>query len=103
MGISKQPPKPFPITKGLPCQLKWTHSTVYLTDGVSASCHRVKGDPLEIRNGELNFHNIPAKLEARRKMLRGEWPLSISRAVLSTTTRVFPEPGQAEIKAEPYS
>ena len=74
MGISKQPPKPFPITKGLPCQLKWTHSTVYLTDGVSASCHRVQGDPLEIRNGELNFHNLPAKLEARRKMLRGEWP-----------------------------
>ena len=29
---------------------------------------------MEIRNGELNFHNIPAKLEARRKMLRGEWP-----------------------------
>jgi len=74
MGISKQPPKPFPITKGLPCQLKWTHSTVYLTDGVSASCHRVKGDPLEVRDGELNFHNIPAKLEARRKMLKGEWP-----------------------------
>lgn len=74
MGISKQPPKQFPITKGLPCQLKWTHSTVYLTDGVSASCHRVKGDAMEIRNGELNFHNLPAKLEARRKMLRGEWP-----------------------------
>lgn len=74
MGISQQPPKLFPITKGLPCQLKWTHSTVYLTDGVSASCHRVEGDPLEIRNGELNFHNLPAKLEARRKMLRGEWP-----------------------------
>lgn len=74
MGISKQPPKLFPITKGLPCQLKWTHSTVYLTDGVSASCHRVQGDPMEVRNGELNFHNIPAKLEARRKMLRGEWP-----------------------------
>ena len=74
MGISKQPPKPFPIKKGLPCQLKWTHSTVYLTDGVSASCHRVLGDPLEVRDGELNFHNLPAKLEARRKMLRGEWP-----------------------------
>lgn len=74
MGISKQPPKKFPITQGLPCQLKWTHSTVYLTDGVSASCHRVKGDPLEIRDGELNFHNLPAKLEARKKMLRGEWP-----------------------------
>jgi len=74
MGISKQPPKLFPIKKGLPCQLKWTHSTVYLTDGISSSCHRVQGDPLEIRNGELNFHNISAKLEARRKMLRGEWP-----------------------------
>ena len=74
MGISKQPPKPFPIKKGLPCQLKWTHSTVYLTDGLSASCHRVNGDPLEVRDGELNFHNLPAKLEARRKMLRGEWP-----------------------------
>ena len=74
MGISKQPPKLFPITKGLPCQLKWTHSTIYLTDGVSASCHRVQGDPLEVRDGELNFHNIPAKLEARRKMLKGEWP-----------------------------
>jgi MoaA/NifB/PqqE/SkfB family radical SAM enzyme len=74
MGISKQPPKPFPIKNGLPCQLKWTHSTIYLTDGVSASCHRVQGDPLELRDGELNFHNLPAKLEARRKMLRGEWP-----------------------------
>jgi organic radical activating enzyme len=74
MGISKKPPKLFPITKGLPCQLKWTHSTIYLTDGVSASCHRVRGDPLEVRDGELNFHNLPAKLEARRKMLKGEWP-----------------------------
>jgi MoaA/NifB/PqqE/SkfB family radical SAM enzyme len=74
MGISKQPPKPFPIKNGLPCQLKWTHSTIYLTDGVSASCHRVQGDPLELRDGELNFHNLPAKLEARRKMLQGEWP-----------------------------
>jgi len=74
MGISKQPPKPFPIKKGIPCQLKWTHSTVYLTEGISASCHRVMSDPLEMRDGELNFHNLPAKLEARRKMLRGEWP-----------------------------
>lgn len=74
MSISDQPPKPFPIKKGLPCQLKWTHSTVYLTDGGSSSCHRVNQDPLEVRNGELNFHNLPAKLEARRKMLRGEWP-----------------------------
>ena len=74
MGISKQPPKPFPIKKGLPCQLKWSHSTIYLTDGDSSSCHRVQSNPLEMRNGELNFHNLPEKLEARRKMLRGEWP-----------------------------
>lgn len=74
MGISKQPPKPFPIKKGLPCQLKWTHSTIYLTDGLSASCHRVFGDPVEVKDGELNFHNLPAKLEARKKMLKGEWP-----------------------------
>jgi organic radical activating enzyme len=75
MGISEQPPRPFPIKKGLPCQLKWTHSTIYLTEGASASCHRIAYDPLEYReNGELNFHNIPAKLEARQKMLRGEWP-----------------------------
>jgi len=75
MGIADQPPKRFPITKGLPCQLKWTHSTVYLTMGMSSSCHRVGPDPLEYRaNGELNFHNVKAKLDARSKMLKGEWP-----------------------------
>ncbi len=74
MGISKQPPKPFPITKGLPCQLKWTHSTVYLTDGVSASCHKAGFGKYDTSGGEINFHNIPNKLEDRRKMLRGEWP-----------------------------
>ena len=58
MGISKQPPKPFPIKEGLPCQLKWTHSTVYHTEGVSASSHRVNGDPLEMRKGELNIHKL---------------------------------------------
>ena len=74
MGISKQPPKPFPIKQGLPCQLKWTHSTVYLTDGVSASCHRAGFGPYDRSGAELNFHNIPNKLEDRLKMLRGEWP-----------------------------
>jgi len=74
MGISDQPPKPFPIKQGLPCQLKWSQSTIYLTNGRSSSCHRANGCRLEITNGELNFHNLPAKLEARRKMLRGEWP-----------------------------
>lgn len=66
--------KKFPIKKGLPCQLKWNHSTVFLTMGTTASCHRVKHDPILIENGKINFHNIPSKLEARTKMLRGEWP-----------------------------
>ena len=74
MGISKQPPKPFPITKGLACQLKWTQSTVYLTDGVSASCHKAGFSNYLTANGEINFHNTPNKIEDRRKMLRGEWP-----------------------------
>jgi MoaA/NifB/PqqE/SkfB family radical SAM enzyme len=74
MGISQQPPRPFPIKKGLPCQLKWTHSTVYLTDGASASCHRAGSGKYDRSKDELNFHNIPNKLEDRRKMLRGEWP-----------------------------
>lgn len=74
MGISQQPPKPFPIKKGLPCQLKWTHSTVYLTLLQSHSCHRAGGGPLDLSGEVLNFHNTPNKLEDRRKMLRGEWP-----------------------------
>ena len=74
MGISKQPPKLFPIKKGLPCQLKWTHSTVYLTDGVSQSCHRAGREELDRSGDVLGFHNTPGKLEDRRKMLRGEWP-----------------------------
>ena len=74
MGISKQPPKPFPITKGLPCQLKWTQNTVYLTDGVSASCHKAGFGNYLTDNGEINFHNTPNKIEDRKKMLRGEWP-----------------------------
>ena len=66
--------KKFPIKKGLPCQLKWNHSTVFLTMGTTASCHRVTHDPIIIENGKINFHNIPTKLKARQKMLRGEWP-----------------------------
>lgn len=66
--------KPFPITQGIPCQLKWNHSTVFLTMGTTASCHRVTHDPYELRDGQMEFHNIRTKLEAREKMLRGEWP-----------------------------
>ena len=71
MGISKQPPKRFPINKGVACQLKWTHSTVYLTDGISASCHKAGFGKYTTDNGEINFHNIPNKIADRKKMLEG--------------------------------
>ena len=66
--------KPFPIKSGIPCQLKWNHSTVFLTMGTTASCHRVTHDPYEFKDNKMNFHNIKTKLEARGKMLKGEWP-----------------------------
>jgi hypothetical protein len=47
---------------------------VYLTDGISASCHRAGFGRYDRSGTELNFHNIPNKIEDRLKMLRGEWP-----------------------------
>lgn len=66
--------KPFPIKQGIPCQLKWNHSTVFLTMATTASCHRVTHDPYEFKDNKINFHNIKTKLEARNKMLKGQWP-----------------------------
>ena len=66
--------KPFPIKEGIPCQLKWNHSTVFLTMATTASCHRVTHDPYEFKDNKMNFHNIKSKLQARTKMLKGEWP-----------------------------
>lgn len=75
MGISKQSPKRFPLAGiGKACQLKWTQNTVYLTDGVSASCHKAGFGKYLTDNGKINFHNTPNKIEDRKKMLRGEWP-----------------------------
>lgn len=74
MGISNKPPKLFPLAnKGVACQLKWTHSTLYLTDRSTASCHKA-GYGKYLTDGKLNFHNIPNKLEERKKMLKGQWP-----------------------------
>jgi organic radical activating enzyme len=74
MGISQQPPKRFPIKEGIPCQLKWTHSTIYLTEGVTASCHRAGYGKIEMDGDTFNFHNTANKIEDRIKMLNGEWP-----------------------------
>ena len=64
----------FPIRTKTSCQSKWTWSAIYLNQLSTASCHRVK--PIKFSIEEFDdFHNIPQKLEDRRQMLKGEWPL----------------------------
>ena len=63
----------FPIKSDTACLLKWAWSTVFLTLGTSASCHRTDGAKIPVDNFE-SFHNLPNKLEARQKMLEGQWP-----------------------------
>ena len=65
--------KSFPINTETACRLKWAWSTLYLTDGATASCHRASRSYLDTDNF-LNFHNTPLKLEARQQMLDGKWP-----------------------------
>ena len=63
----------FPIKTATACQSKWTWSTIFLNTLTTASCHRV--DPIKFSIEEFdNFHNVPKKLEDRRRMLNGEWP-----------------------------
>ena len=64
--------KPFPIQTATACQLKWSHSTVFLTKNETSSCHRVDGNTIVGDN--FDFHNTPEKIHDREKMLRGEWP-----------------------------
>jgi len=61
----------FPIKTATACQLKWSHSTVFLPTNQTASCHRV--DQHDIQNN-FDFHNNPEKIIARKQMLAGEWP-----------------------------
>ena len=63
----------FPIKTATACQSKWTWSTIWLNEGKSSSCHRVKAHPLNPNNFS-NFHNLPQKIQDREAMLRGEWP-----------------------------
>ena len=59
----------FPIETKTACQLKWSHSTVFLPTNKTASCHRVHQDTIP---DNFDFHNTPEKLVAREKMLVGE-------------------------------
>lgn len=64
--------KIFPIKTATACQLKWSHSTVFLTRLATSSCHRVKHNTFDI--DAFDFHNIPEKISARKLMLEGKWP-----------------------------
>jgi hypothetical protein len=63
----------FPIKQTPACQLKWTWSTLYLTEGTTSSCHRCLHVPLDKDNFD-NFHNHPHKIKERQLMLSGKWP-----------------------------
>jgi len=65
--------KNFPIKSATACLLKWAWSTVYVYQGTSNSCHRTVHS--HVPAGDFgSFHNTKDKIEAREKMLKGEWP-----------------------------
>ena len=64
--------KIFPIKTATACQLKWSHSTVFLPSLKTASCHRVEQNYFDINT--FDFHNTKEKLQARTEMLAGRWP-----------------------------
>jgi hypothetical protein len=63
----------FPIKTETACRMKWSASTIYLTTGRTASCHRASGGNLTQENF-WNFHNLPNKQQDRQSMLDGKWP-----------------------------
>jgi organic radical activating enzyme len=65
--------KYFPINTETACKLKWGWSTLYLNSGITASCHRSSFSKLTAENFN-QFHNTPAKVQAREVMLEGNWP-----------------------------
>ena len=69
---SKLKNKPFPIKTATACQLKWNWSTVFLTTGETASCHRTNHHKFD--TDKFDFHNTPSKLDDRSEMLKGNWP-----------------------------
>lgn len=68
----KLPHKQFPIQTATACQLKWNWSTVFLTTGTTASCHRTTQHKFD--TSVFDFHNTPEKIIDRQQMLQGQWP-----------------------------
>ena len=55
------------------CALKFSYSTVKLSEGTSASCHRTTYD--KVPEGDFGkFHHTPTKMATRKLMLQGKWP-----------------------------
>lgn len=67
------PNKFFPIKTDTACQLKWNWSTIRFYNGITSSCHRVDGDPINVDSFD-QFHNTPKKIADRKLMLDGQWP-----------------------------
>lgn len=70
--FSKLVNRVFPIKTDTACQLKWNWSTIFLTTGETASCHRTNSHQFD--TDQFNFHNTPSKLQDRQRMLNGQWP-----------------------------
>jgi len=62
----------FPIKTDTSCLLKWGWSTIYLSNGSTASCHRCQKHEFNLET--FNFHNTPQKIADREMMLEGKWP-----------------------------
>jgi organic radical activating enzyme len=63
----------FPIKTATACALKWQWSTIFLQAGTTYSCARASQSFLTPENFN-NFHNTEEKIDARKKMLDGQWP-----------------------------
>lgn len=70
--ISKMKQQVFPIKTATACQLKWNWSTIFLTTGKTASCHRTNHHTFDY--DKFNFHNTASKIDDRKRMLSGQWP-----------------------------
>jgi len=64
--------KIFPIKTETACRLKWGWSTIYLSTGETASCHRCRKHEFDLDT--FDFHNTEEKVKSREMMLEGKWP-----------------------------
>ena len=57
------------------CSAKWLEATMWLYDGVTASCHHNPSHKIQLDpNNPASLHNTPQKINERKSMLAGEKP-----------------------------